>query len=163
MFKSNQIGRSPSEIQIQREIWETIWKDHPQARRLLFHVPNESTYNNSQQASSGVIPGVPDLLFIWQGLTWYIELKDDEGKLSDSQAVFHSLLDTQDVKVYVFYSAAPAIEFIKAIINDMLIHEAMIRYKAYISPYSDGSKYEFYLSEQQRKKQAARARKLIKK
>lgn len=145
--------RSPSEIQIQREIWETIWKRHPEARRLLFHVPNESTYNNSQQASSGVIPGVPDMLFVWRGFTWYFELKDDTGRLSDYQKVFHAQLATQGVDVYVFYSAKPCIEMIENIICGMTGSSVWNNYK---SPFSKAELYPVLLSELQAKKQKAR-------
>ncbi len=151
--------RTPTEIQIQRTIWETIWKNFKEARRLLFHVPNESTFNNSQQASSGVIPGVPDLLFVWGGLTWYIELKDDRGVISDSQKIFHAQLKTQGVDVFVFYEAALCIDFITSIIHGYTKEDVAFMFSSSISPYSDASKYEFYLSEQQRKKKAARERK----
>jgi hypothetical protein len=150
--------RTPSEIQIQRQIWETIWKEYKDARRLLFHVPNESTYNNSQQASSGVIPGVPDMLFAWAGITWYIELKDDAGRISDSQKIFHSNLDRQGIKVWVFYSAIPAICFIRDIINGLSIVEITSAYCEYISPFSNGDQYETILADVQEKKKKARAR-----
>lgn len=150
--------RTPSEIQIQKEIWLTIWNTFKDARRLLFHVPNESTYNNSQQASSGVIPGVPDMLFAWAKITWYIELKDDAGRISDSQKIFHSNLDRQGIKVYVFYSAAPAIEFCSDIILGMTPEEAEVKYLAYISPFSRGDQYETILAEVQEKKKKSRAR-----
>lgn len=151
--------RTVTEIQIQAEIWTEIWKRHIAARRMLFHVPNESTYNNSQQASSGVIPGVPDLMFAWCGITWYIELKDDEGRVSDAQKVFHSQLDNQKIKVYVFYSAAPAIDFLEAIILGMSPALAVVSFASFVSPFSDGSKYDYYLSEWQRKKKARRGKK----
>lgn len=154
--------RSKTEIQIQREIWETIWKKYPQARRLLFHVPNESTYNNSQQASSGVIPGVPDLMFAWDGVTYYIELKDDEGRVSDYQKTFHSKLATQGILVWVFYESAPCIDFLSDIIEGATSRDLYALFNEYISPYSDATKADYYLSEQQRRKQEARAKRLAK-
>jgi len=154
--------RSKTEIQIQAEIWKTIWKEFPETRRLLFHVPNESTYDDSQQASSGVIPGVPDLLFAWRGFTWYIELKDDTGRISDAQKVFHANLDRQGIKTWLFFNSLDCIVFLRNVIPGADQSYMVKLMPEHISPYSDGSKYDFYLSEWQRKKQEARARKAAK-
>lgn len=147
--------RTPTEIQIQAEIWLTIWKEFPDFRRMLFHVPNESSYNNSQQASSGVIPGVPDMILAAHGRTWYIELKDDTGVISDAQKVFHAMLKKQGYVVYVFYEAPGCIEMIREILNDVI---NVNDWAGRVSPFSNASMYETYLDDMKRKKKERRER-----
>lgn len=159
--------RSLSEIQIQSDGWRKIWKDFPEARRCLFHVPNESTYNNSQQSSSGVIPGIQDMIFVWGGRTWYIELKDATGVISDAQKVIHSLWKRQGFDTYVFYNEVDFYGFIRDIIvwppTLTLVKNAVESIWAdFVSPYSTdapGKDYEHYLKLYQDKKKTARENK----
>lgn len=142
----------PSELQIQGEIYTTLWNEEKEARRCLFHVPNETTFDNGQQASSGVIPGIVDLIFVWDGRTWYIELKDDRGVISRSQKVIHALWKVQGYDTYVFYNASDCIAFIKFIIAQkgkaFSLH-GLALFDSFISPFSKAEKYEEYLAELQ--------------
>lgn len=152
--------RSLNELQIQRLCWETIWKAYPEARRLFFHVPNEAAYDNSQQASSGVVPGVPDMLFAWNKNTWYIELKDEDGKVGRSQKVFHSQLDRQGIKTYLFYNAEDCIKFLVCLIDHKLQPDVAEKiFAEFISPFSNGEMYETYLAEEKAAKLKAKEQK----
>jgi hypothetical protein len=147
--------RSPSELQIQAEIYKTTWAQLPQIRRLLFHVPNESTYNNGQQASSGVIPGTPDLFLLWAGRCIPIELKDQNGRCSKIQKTLHSLYHRNGFTVFLFNDATECISFIRKIVEESY-DLAFSAFSDRISPYADGSKYEEYLKDWQESKKARR-------
>ena len=61
-----------SESKIQQVAIMEIWNKLPQTRLCLFHVPN-GMFSNAREGAKfkaqGVISGVPDLVFIWQGKT----------------------------------------------------------------------------------------------
>ena len=96
-----------SEIQIQTEMFQWAWNTYPQTRRLLFHVPNggnRSAIEGMQFKASGVIAGVPDLLFIWNGQTYGFEVKTLTGTVSKVQSDLHSIWEANGISVKVVRS-----------------------------------------------------------
>lgn len=96
-----------SEIQIQTEMFQWAWNTYPQTRRLLFHVPNggnRSAREGMQFKASGVIAGVPDLLFIWDGHTYGFEVKTQSGTVSKVQSDLHAIWKENGIKVKVVRS-----------------------------------------------------------
>ncbi|WP_333577899.1 VRR-NUC domain-containing protein [Sphingobacterium sp.] len=96
-----------SEIQIQTEMFQWAWNTYPQTRRLLFHVPNggnRSAREGMQFKASGVIAGVPDLLFIWNGQTYGFEVKTLTGTVSKVQSDLHSIWEANGISVKVVRS-----------------------------------------------------------
>lgn len=93
-----------SEVRIQAECYRWAWNTHPQTRRLLFHVPNGGSRNKieaMQLKASGVIAGIPDLLFLWHGRLYAFELKTEIGRLSDEQKKVHEAWALQGTQVIV--------------------------------------------------------------
>jgi hypothetical protein len=93
-----------SEIQLQAECWQWAWNTYPDTRRLLFHVPNggsRSKIEGMQLKASGVVPGIPDLLFLWHGRLYSFELKTLTGTVSDDQALVHITWETHCVSTHI--------------------------------------------------------------
>lgn len=81
-----------SELQLQAQCFQWAWNNYPETRRLLFAVPNGGTRDvreAQQLKASGVVPGIPDLLFFWRSRLHAFELKTERGVLSDNQAIVH--------------------------------------------------------------------------
>jgi len=109
-----------SEIQIQTEMFQWAWNTYPQTRRLLFHVPNggnRSAREGMQFKASGVIAGVPDLLFIWNGQTYGFEVKTQSGTVSKVQSDLHSIWEANGISVKVVRELWEFQVHFKAIIN----------------------------------------------
>lgn len=107
MSKITDSSLDKSEIQIQAEMFQWAWNACPQTRRLLFHVPNggnRSAREGMQFKASGVIAGVPDLLFIWQGSTYGFEVKTNSGELSKVQSDLHKTWMDNGITVFVVRS-----------------------------------------------------------
>jgi hypothetical protein len=65
--------------------------NYPELRHFYFHVPNESATNDLMRIKlmgMGVLPGVPDFIFIWPKL-WFLELKQPKGIISPKQKDLH--------------------------------------------------------------------------
>lgn len=154
MKKQNDIPseRSPSELQIQAETWKTMWKEFPDLRFCYYHVPNESAYDNSQQTSSGVVPGIQDMHFLCDGRVWLIELKDDKGRLSRIQKVVHAQHKKQGFDTYVFRTAIECLDFLRHIV----VGGDPIAFKEFVSEASVAEKYEEYLADWQANRQKNR-------
>jgi len=104
-----------TEAKIQQEAIMKIWNEMPETRLCLFHVPNGMNIDARQGAkfkAQGVISGVPDLVFVWQGKTHYIEVKTPQGYLSKNQKALHQKWMEQGVFVNVFRSSAEIVDFI---------------------------------------------------
>lgn len=43
-----------------------------------------------QLKASGMVPGIPDCIFLWQGRGYGFEFKTDVGRLSDAQVKVHA-------------------------------------------------------------------------
>jgi len=93
-----------------------IWNEMPETRLCLFHVPNGMNIDARQGAkfkAQGVISGVPDLVFVWQGKTHFIEVKTKTGVLSKNQKSLHQKWKEQGVEVEVIRTSGEIVDFIK--------------------------------------------------
>lgn len=83
--------RNRPEQSLQRIVLEHIcWRAVPGL--FCFHVPNGGFRTAIEAAifkSVGLIPGIPDLLFIYSGRLYALELKAKGGRLSSTQAETH--------------------------------------------------------------------------
>jgi hypothetical protein len=105
-----------TEAKIQQEAIMKIWNEMPETRLCLFHVPNGMNIDARQGAkfkAQGVISGVPDLVFIWQGKTHYIEVKTQTGYLSKNQKTLHAKWSEQGVEVKVMRTSEEIVSFIR--------------------------------------------------
>lgn len=110
-----------SEIQIQTKAYQYLHNTYPAIRGLFFHVPNGGGRNvieGMQLKASGVVPGIPDLLLIWSGRVYYIEVKKPGGIVSDVQDKIHLLWRRNGVVGIVAYSAAEIVDFVLNVISE---------------------------------------------
>ena len=113
-------GMEQTEAKIQQEAIMKIWNEMPETRLCLFHVPNGMNIDAKQGAkfkARGVISGVPDLVFVWQGKTHYIEVKTQIGVLSKNQKALHAKWSEQGVKVEVMRSSEEIVSFIRKLVE----------------------------------------------
>lgn len=73
----------------------------------------------SQLKASGVVAGIPDMLFVWRGKVYAYEFKDGKGRVSDAQAVVHQAWQKQGVKTEIIRS----LEQFKAAVMPLLVHQ----------------------------------------
>ena len=79
-------GQSEDALQQKCVFW--FHNEYPELRGLLFHVPNGGFRNAREGAKFkkiGVVPGVADLIFLYNKTAYLIELKDETGRQSRKQ------------------------------------------------------------------------------
>lgn len=89
----NPTTQALSEHQIQASIVAYWNENYPQYRKCLFHVQQKASnaLEGARFKTLGVTAGVSDLILLApNGLTYFLELKDDKGKQSDHQKAFES-------------------------------------------------------------------------
>jgi hypothetical protein len=109
-----------SELQLQSQCFQWAWNNYPDTRRCLFHVPNGSSRNKieaTQLKASGVVAGVHDLLFQWDGQLFCFELKVGANKQSAEQIAFGKAMEAQGAICYEIRSLEQFQEIFKAIIQ----------------------------------------------
>lgn len=78
-----------TENKIQGEIFMWFWNNHclpvHKPRALMFHVPNE---NQHRLKNIGVVSGVSDLVMIYKGELYFVEVKTPDGVQSPKQKQF---------------------------------------------------------------------------
>lgn len=104
--QNSKIGRpvTTSELQLQAACFQWAWNTRPETRRLLFHVPNggkRSKVEASWLKGSGVVSGIPDLVFVWRGHAYGFELKSEKGVVSDAQQAVHKAWQGQLIPIII--------------------------------------------------------------
>jgi len=116
-----------SESKIQQVAIMEIWNKLPQTRLCLFHIPN-GMFSNAREGAKfkaqGVISGVPDLVFVWNGKTHYIEVKCEKGVLSKNQIALHQKWMEQGVSVNVMRTSEEIIRFVTELVSQGRSSEA---------------------------------------
>lgn len=114
------LGMGKSEDRLQQEIYLWFHNDYPQYRGLLFHVPNgglRSGREAKKLKSMGVVPGVADLLLMFRGATYCIELKTLTGTQSPNQKKWQALVESHGFDYYIVRTLSEAQKLIEIIIN----------------------------------------------
>lgn len=109
-----------SEIQLQSRCYQAFWNKYPEYRRCLFAVPNGGTRNAVEAMSlkaSGLVPGIPDMIFLCKGRAYGLEFKTETGRVSDEQAKCHEAFSRQGVSVVVVRSEAQFWATMESLIN----------------------------------------------
>jgi hypothetical protein len=96
-----------SEAEMQADIFQQIWNNYPQTRRLIFHCPNGGSRNKIEAVrlrAQGVVKGIPDLIGLGLNGMFGIELKIPGGIVSTDQKTVHSIWKEHGYRVYVCWS-----------------------------------------------------------
>ena len=108
-----------TEVQIQSKCYQAFWNKYPEYRRCLFSVPNGGTRNKAeamQLKASGLVAGVPDMLFVCRGTVYGLEFKTETGVVSSEQNAVHAAFAGQGVKTYIVRSEEQFWAIVKSII-----------------------------------------------
>ena len=115
--------RKQEEAKLQARCFQWCWNEHPETRRLLFHVENERSNSNmidgARRVAMGLVAGVSDLILLiprgeWHGLC--IEMKTQEGRQRDEQKLWQSIVEKQGYR----YEIVRTEERFKALITEYL-------------------------------------------
>lgn len=111
-------GISEDALQQQCVIW--FRNNYLELRGLLFSVPNGG-YRNAREATkltqTGLFKGVADLLFMYDGKTYCIEMKTEVGSQSKGQEFWEGQVKKQGFDYFVCRSLEEFQGVIQGIIN----------------------------------------------
>lgn len=91
---------------LQAKCFQWAWNEHPHTRGLLFHVPNGGLRGKREAnrlKAIGVVPGIPDLILLWDERAYGFELKSEKGTTSKDQKKIHSIWAGQSIDVCIVY------------------------------------------------------------
>ena len=76
-----------TEAQLQSKCVIWLRNNYPQTHGLFFAVNNNSIHAHAggTMKALGVIPGVADTIFLWEGKAYFLEFKTPEGRQSKAQ------------------------------------------------------------------------------
>lgn len=113
--------REEHNLQVACVAWFRL--QYPQYAKLLFAVPNGG-YRNRIEAKrlkkEGVLAGVPDLIFLYRGLVYPIEMKTKNGKLGSNQKELHEFWN-EHLQCNVF--VCRSFDQFKEIINNIIVND----------------------------------------
>lgn len=109
-----------SEDAIQSECYVWFNNNYPALRGLLFAVPNggaRSALQGKIFKMTGVVSGVSDMLFMYQGKTYCFELKNEFGSQSDRQQWWQGVVEKQGFQYYIIRDLTLFQSIIKSIVG----------------------------------------------
>jgi hypothetical protein len=109
-----------SEDRFQQNCYLWFHNKYPEHRGLLFHCPNGGNRNAREGAkfkAMGVWSGVADLLFIWNGILYCIELKTPTGTQRKEQREWATIVGNQGLEYYIVREQEVFEELIEHIIK----------------------------------------------
>lgn len=86
-------------------------------RTFFYAVPNGGFRTRTEAAiliGQGVVPGVPDLIFIHDGKTFGLELKAERGRLSENQKLIHGRMEAVGATCGTARTLDEALAFLEA-------------------------------------------------
>ena len=108
-----------TEDRLQYECTTWFWNAYPKLRKTLFAVPNGG-WRNPREAqklkSTGVVPGVADLLFIHKAKVYCIEMKTATGRQQPVQKEWQRIIEEQGVDYFICRS----LDEFKKLLNNIL-------------------------------------------
>lgn len=112
-----------TERKLQADCYQWFHNTYKDYRGLLYAVPNGGTRDireASLMKASGVVAGIPDLVFHFRARTYFFELKkpDGSGILSEDQRKIHKVLDQQRFSVWIIEDFDSFKHLIENIIGD---------------------------------------------
>jgi hypothetical protein len=110
-----------TEDQLQAKCFQWAWNTYPQTRRLLFSVPNGGTRNKLEAMklkSTGLVPGVADMLLLFNGRTYCFEFKTDTGRQSPAQMEWQDAVQKNGFQYHIVKDFDYFCLLITQIVND---------------------------------------------
>lgn len=95
MATTNKVNFEKSEDRIQQEMFMWFHNNHKNLRGLLFAVPNGGYRLPTEREKfkkTGVVSGVSDMIFMFQGKTYCFEVKTPKGYQSKKQKEWQKLV-----------------------------------------------------------------------
>ena len=114
--RSSPKKRSSPEADIQKQIVNRLMIEERIGRLIFWHTPNGaklSMASASHFKALGMKAGVPDLIIVADGNIYFVEVKAEKGRLSDSQEQFLERMYQQGHFTAVVKSYQDAIEIFK--------------------------------------------------
>lgn len=105
-----------NELAIHKAV-ETHLRQWAWASLFWWHTPNGEKRDPAIAAklkAMGVKPGISDYMFIWCGRLWALEIKANDGELSEEQAKFGQLVRSTGGEFAVVYSFEAAVAQLEA-------------------------------------------------
>ena len=103
--------RAQPEAALQRSVIQHLtWRARPGV--FAFHVPNGGWRSRVESAilkAIGTVAGVPDIICIFQGRCYALELKGERGRVTDVQRVVHERLRESGAHVAVAHGIDQAL------------------------------------------------------
>jgi len=93
-----------SEDRLQSDCFQWFHNTYPDLRGLLWHVPNggnRNAHEANKLKAMGVVAGVADLHFYYNGNLHLFELKTEIGRLSPAQELWLAKMEYQGAKVNI--------------------------------------------------------------
>lgn len=109
-----------SEDQIQAHCYQYFHNTYPNQRGLLFSVPNGGFRNKIEAMklkATGLVPGIPDIIYLYKSIPFGIEMKTETGITSSEQKNIHAVWKANGIKVYICRSLEQFKEIIDEIHN----------------------------------------------
>jgi len=108
-----------NEDRLQFEAYKWYHNNHLDNLGLLFSVPNGG-FRNPREAmklkATGVVKGVADLVFLWKGKAYFLELKTAKGKQSTAQKEWQKTVERHNFDYFIVRD----LETFKKIINKIM-------------------------------------------
>ena len=107
-----------SEAQIQAACVTWLWNTYPQTRGLFFAVNNNSEHvaRAMNRKAVGLVAGVSDTIFLWNGDAHLIEFKTPTGRQGPKQKEWQAKAEAQGFRYYIVRSLEDFKQLIEGII-----------------------------------------------
>jgi hypothetical protein len=135
-----------SEARIQQDAFTEIRNRHPETYGVIWHTPNggiRDAVTATFMRGAGVVRGVQDLMLLWAGKCYPIEVKTPTGYCSTDQKLIHAVHAAQGFITYLFTTSEHIINFFETVISGGDIS----RFEPFISPYSNPELVNQYRTE----------------
>ena len=92
-----------SESQIQSSCVSWLWNTYPETRGLFFSINNNSEHvvRALNRKAMGMVAGVADTCFLWNGKAYFIEFKTEVGKQSPDQVRWEHAINEQGFEYFI--------------------------------------------------------------
>lgn len=113
--KTSKVPRKKEEANLQTQLVEALRLSLPKDA-VIFSIPNGGSRDIREAANlkrQGLLAGCPDLCIIFQGKAFGLELKAQNGSLTDSQKITFPLLRQAGMRVEVARSYSEALDMVR--------------------------------------------------